>query len=803
MSAPLRWLLGSAAVSLVTLGVTQVAAGRVESRPAGAQSAPTVEAVASHMPSISADGHLIAFAAAPTDAGDPRESTIFVQQRDNGSIVEITPLSADVHPGESVWPVLSGDGCTVMFVTQIAYDLFRDDDQGSRWDIYSQTLPTCGGTIGDAELVSSGGGSGFQAAAADNVSAAEPPAVSADGTVVAYTHSVGAAADGLTGITLVDLTVPFGTDGRSQSVAGTPLELPVSSHVHSGLRQPSISADGTVVAYTSDADSAAATPTWGTDPLITTPAPSDVFVWDRTVTDVSTSVHRVSRPTAATATGATMAIGNADSASVSADGRFVAFVSTATDLVPGAVLPACSPTCLPQVYLFGRDDSTLRLVSRVAGDPSAPPIAADAGATQPALGLSDGEVLFVSRSTNLFPTRSSGVGAPTDGDIVSVYPISGEVQRVSVLADGVTPAPAANAHPRSSLIGRVVVFDTLAGGAFATPTPGTARVAGRQVAIVDRLPQVEIANLDMGTVAVDSAGPEWYLVLTNHGPAAFVPGTIETSERDFVVSGGSCLESVGMAIAPGAACTVQIMLLPRVAGPLSGTLTITEDGESPVSVTAELTGVGGDPTLAPTPSGGYGGDVVVGATGETMKFTLANVTNRPLKVATLALAGTHPNDFVISSDRCTDRKVAAGTTCELSVTFRPTAGGRRSATVVAQTSTDVYATILVSGDAHYAPTLSASAPAVLAGSRLAIVGSGFAPNANVTVAWADGSGRATTVVTDAAGAAVFTLVLRATERTGQRTLVAQTIDGQVASVAVKVLAKGTAFGPNSAAWPRG
>ncbi|MSX56488.1 MAG: choice-of-anchor D domain-containing protein, partial [Actinobacteria bacterium] len=405
-------------------------------------------------------------------------------------------------------------------------------------------------------------------------------------------------------------------------------------------------------------------------------------------------------------------------------------------------------------------------------------------------------------STNLFPTRSAGAGAPTDGDIVSVYPISGEVRRVSVLADGVTPAPAANSHPRSSLTGRVVVFDTLAGGAFSTPTTGTARVAGRQVAIVDRQPQVEIANLDLGTVAIDSAGPEWYLVLTNHGPAAFVPGTIETSARDFIVSGGSCLESVGMAIAPGASCTVQIMLLPRALGPLSSTLMITEDGAAPVVVTAELTGVGGDPTLASIPSGGHGGDAVVGTMGGTMKFTLANVTNRALKVVALALAGTDPNDFVISRDQCTDQKVAAGSTCELSVTFRPTAGGRRTATVVARTSTDVYATILVSGDAHYAPTLTASAPAVLVGSRLAIVGNGFAPNANVTVGWADGSGSATTVTTDGSGAVSFTLVLRATDRTGQRTLVAQTIDGQVASVFVKVLAKGAAFGPNSPAWPQ-
>ena len=121
--------------------------------------------------------------------------------------------------------------------------------------------------------------------------------------------------------------------------------------------------------------------------------------------------------------------------------------------------------------------------------------------------------------------------------------------------------------------------------------------------------------------------------------------------------------------------------------------------------------------------------------------------------------------------------------------------------MIATTTDGAYATILVSGDGHYAPTLAASETSFLVGSRLTLTGAGYAPSVAVTIGWADGSGRTTTVTTDAAGGFVSTLLIRATDRAGERTLVAQTADGQVAAVALRVLPKGSHFGPGSPAWP--
>lgn len=785
-----RWLLtGSAALGLAALGVSQATAGRPAEPP---QPEPTtqdvVAPVAADMPSVSADGRLVAYAGKPTGQDD-RERTIFVLDRETGEVLDLLPQVDGMRPGESVWPVLSGDGCTVTFVTELPLDLFRDDDGPGRWDVYRQTLPACGGVLGQVDLVSTSGG-GFDAAAADNVVPTDRPAVSADGSLVAYT-SADPLVDGLTGVTLVDLAVPLGGSGRSRPVAGTPFGQPDGVFVNHGQSQPSLSADGTLVAFTSDADSAALDPTWGAGAVAGGPATTRVFVWDRTNPDLTTAVREISAPVGAT----TLANGDANSPAVSGDGQFVAFVSHASGLVPGAVLPACNPTCPPQVYLWSRADGSLRLASRAPGPPESTPVAADAGATQPALGYSDGEVLFVSRATNLFPTRSTGSGGVDDGDIVRVVPATGEVQRVSVMTDGVTPAPAANAHPRMAATGRLIVFDTLAGGVFADPA-----VAGRQLAIIPVTPRLEMANLDVGTVDVDMPSAEWFVTLVNRGPGSFQPATVTIDLPDFLLNGGTCVDG-HFVLAPGATCTVNVMFVPTIDGPQTATLAIAESGYGALSLTAQITGIGGSAALFSEPGGGYAGQQAVGTSGAPLGFEVRNTSSSPTTVRSVSLAGNHPQDFVIVADGCSGQTVAPAATCPVQVVFKPTGAGRRTATVVTTASNGAYATYLASGDSRFVPMMSTSTATIVAGQRVLVGGSGFSPNTTVVLRFADGNGRPLHVTSDANGAISTVVLVRAGERTGERLLVGQTADGQTAGVWVTVLPPANRLGPGSAAWP--
>ncbi len=109
---------------------------------------------------VSGDGRFVAFEGLPghgdpaVAAVDARTSTVYVTDRENAITVEVTVVPEGQRPGNSIHPVLSGDGCSIVVTTEIALDVFRDDDTGLRWDIYRQRLEHCGGTPGDWELVS-------------------------------------------------------------------------------------------------------------------------------------------------------------------------------------------------------------------------------------------------------------------------------------------------------------------------------------------------------------------------------------------------------------------------------------------------------------------------------------------------------------------------------------------------------------------------------------------------------------------------------------------------------------------------
>jgi Animal haem peroxidase/RTX calcium-binding nonapeptide repeat (4 copies) len=74
---------------------------------------------------------------------------------------------------------------------------------------------------------------------------------------------------------------------------------------------------------------------------------------------------------------------------------------------------------------------------------------------------------------------------------------------------------------------------------------------------------------------------------------------------------------------------------------------------------------------------------LVNTTSPAQTVTLSNTGNAPLSIASITLpnlAGTNPGDFVISNNAC-GATLAAGASCNIAVTFRPTAVGTRTATL--------------------------------------------------------------------------------------------------------------------------
>jgi Tol biopolymer transport system component len=742
-----------------------------------------VESQAGSNPSVSGDGRFVVFAGPSATEGDERTSTVWLRDRSNGGEIELTQPLPGARIGNSIFPVISGDGCYVAVITEMPFDLFRDDDTGDRWDVYRMQLPACGGTPNSWELISTNAFRGDDAAASDDVDPRFPPAISGAGAVIAYTHKFDAAQEQLAGIIVVDLTVPNGQPGHAVSVAGTPTTPPNSNFKYAGLREPSVSDDGQYVAFTSDANSSKVVPDWSSGQIPGDFASSQVYVWDRLNPDPNTAVKRASLGPDSTANG------EAGSPAISADGTYVAFASTAVNLVIGASLPPCIDSCPSQIYRYNRADGTIVLVSRVPAALSTQIIGSDAGATQPAISSDGSQIAFVTRSTNLLTTRPAVGGTATDGDIMVADVDVAEIYRASVLPDGVTPAPAANAHPKLSSTGRVVVFDTLAGAAFdplGTPVPNSTR----QVVGITQQPQLSIADIDVGTGIVGLPSSEWFVRLYNAGPGSFVPSKVSSTNPDFGITFGECVD--GYAVPPGGSCALAVILTPGAEGRLNGAIKIAETGFGALTVQSKITGAGGLPALSADQASYHHFDTLkVGDTSEANTFTISNVSLVPALVTNISLQGTNPKDFKVVKTKCRNATLEISAGCTVDVAFAPKEAGHRSATLVVGTDTGQYTSVLVDGDSHYTPTIQAAANDVIAGNQIGVGGTGFAPQATITLLWADGAGARTTVVSDKSGNFLISMPVAGNERPGDRLLVAQTpgTGSDPASVVLRVIAR--------------
>lgn len=773
----LRWLPAGAVAAAVAcslvFGALQTPAGAARSAITGitvdsARGVTPSTAIGGGQPSVSGDGRLVVFVGQPLDDADPRSSTVYLRDRAAGTVRELTVPGPGVRAGESRHPVLSSDGCTVAVVTELAFDLFRDDDTAPRWDVYQAQLAECGGN--DAwELVST-------SASGDALNRADPevaPSVSSNGTVVAFAAPADPwdPADWPRQISVVDLTVPVGELGRVRPVPGLPGPRPTAGAEYQGQVEPAVSGSGRFVAFTSDALAEAEPPRWA-EPVDGTP-PTQVYVWDRELDSVSLVSALPGAPVS----------GVASEPSVSADGSRIAFTTTSTVLA-AATYPACpDATCrVPQVVVAERDLDELgaaslrsfRLVSGRSSDPAAPPVAGDAASSQPAIAADGHAVAFVTRARNLLPTTTTFADDQALGDLVVADLGTGSLRRLAVLPDGASPAVGAHRAPSISETGRVVTFESTGAIQLA---PGVPANAPTQVVSATLPTDLAMPALDVGSVPVNWPSAEWYLALTNLGASSFRPSTITSSDPAFMVTGGTC--AAGAVVVPGSSCTVNLVFIPVAEGPASATITVAEEGFGAAAVSTLVVGAGGEPLLSADPAGADLGILEVGSASEAVTVTVSNVGFFDTRLAGVTLSGLHPGDFQVVADRCTGVALPRGASCTVEVVFRPLDDGLRTALVTITTVEGSRTSAIVAGQGRYRSVLLAR-PIVQAGQVLEAAGGGFGPASRVVLSWADGIGRSVTVLTDAAGTFRAQLPLSSSERTGERVLVASDPAGEVA-----------------------
>ena len=267
-------------------------------------------------PAISADGRYVAYYSdasnlVPGDTNRARD--VFVYDRQTGQTTRVSVASDGSQAnGESFAPAVSGDGRYVVFSSS-ATNLVPGDTNNAD-DIYLRDRVA--NTTTRISMTESG---------AEPNAGSSAPAISANGNVVAYesdaSNIVRGDSNGERDVFAYDRT--SGTTTRvSVSSTGTEGDAP--------SQQPALDADGGLVAFSSFADNLIPV-----DENFT----ADVFVYERaTATTTRVSVY----------TGGYEADGNSFHPSLSADGRFVAFDSDSFNLA------WFDPDEGPDIYVYDR-----------------------------------------------------------------------------------------------------------------------------------------------------------------------------------------------------------------------------------------------------------------------------------------------------------------------------------------------------------------------------------------------------------------------------------------------------------------
>jgi len=290
------------AVVSLSLGASIGRAGITER--ASVSSADTQSASSSWYSQISANGGFVAFMSIASDLvpeGNTGGEQVFVRDRLSRTTELVSVSSAgEQADGWSSEPCISTDGRFVAFES-LATDLV-EGDTNDRGDVFLRDRLTR-----TTERVSVSG-TGEQANGGSS-----SPSLSADGRFIAFASG----ADNLV----------TGDTNNSQDIfvrdtlSGTNERVSVSSSGEQGnghSYQPSISADGRLIAFSSRANNLV--------PGDSGPYGADIFVHDRlTRTTERVSISSAGEP----------AYGESWLPSISADGRFVAFESWANNLVPG------------------------------------------------------------------------------------------------------------------------------------------------------------------------------------------------------------------------------------------------------------------------------------------------------------------------------------------------------------------------------------------------------------------------------------------------------------------------------------
>ena len=394
----------------------------------------------SSMPELSANGEVVAFASRASDLigrdfNDRQD--VFLYKRATGTL---TAASVAAVPSQTpAWTSrstsISEDGNVVTFYTEAPNLAPGQVDQNGTEDVFVWSR-----TEGTTRLVSRAAGS--SATAADGASV--EPVVSADGDWIVFPSKADNLVPGQSGANAEHIFLferPTGQTILVSHVAGAP----ATPSPGGAERDTALSRDGRFVAFCGSFRSLIPGQSQG--------ANNSAFLYDRVTDSTVLASHASGAPT-------TSANGQVFEIDLSADGRFLAFASTATDLLPDLV----DSNGADDMFVYDRETGVVALASRSAGSPL---VAANARSSNPQISADGRWILFWSLASNLV------AGQIDTGNSIDVFlhdRVTGTTALVSHAAG--QPAMAVGAESIDlSADGRFAVFSSQAGNVVADVVP--------------------------------------------------------------------------------------------------------------------------------------------------------------------------------------------------------------------------------------------------------------------------------------------------------------------------------------------
>ena len=173
---------------------------------------------------------------------------------------------------------------------------------------------------------------------------------------------------------------------------------------------------------------------------------------------------------------------------------------------------------------------------------------------------------------------------------------------------------------------------------------------------------ISVTGLNFGNQVIGTTSPAAAVKITNNNTVNLNITRVVPNNPPFAQS-SNCIG----AIAPGASCTINVTFKPTVAGPVPGSLVITDDDITGTQ-TIPLTGFG--ISLSSSATTLAFGSVPVGSVSAPLPVTITNTTAAAMPMGTISIGGVQDFGEFSETNNC-PTTLAAGTNCTIEVTFAP------------------------------------------------------------------------------------------------------------------------------------